>query len=87
MFRNFFLMLLKRAFRPSSLRIKLHTRTHCNFFNLTHLRAKRNVKHFTVQDVLLADDSALVARSAQDLQTLLSTESVFVSMLIFRPIH
>ena len=72
LFGIFFSMLLKRAFGSSSLGIKLHTRTDGNLFNLARLRSKRKVKTFTVRDLLFADDAALVAHSAQDLQTLLS---------------
>ena len=72
LFGIFFSMLLKRAFGSSSLGIKLHTRIDVNLFNLARLRAKRKLKNFTVRDLLFADDAALVAHSAQDLQTLLS---------------
>ena len=72
LFGIFFSMLLKRAFGSSSLGIKLHTRTDGNLFNLARLRSKRKLKTFTVRDLLFADDAALVAHSAQDLQTLLS---------------
>ena len=65
-------MLLIRAFGFSSHGIKLHTRTDGKIFNLARLRAKRKVKNFNVRDLLFADDAALVALSAQDLQTLLS---------------
>ena len=66
----FFSMLLKRAF--GSREIKLHTRTDGNLFNLACLRAKRKVKNFTVRDLLFAYDDALVAHSAQNVETLLS---------------
>ena len=72
LFGIFFSMLLKRAFGSSSLGIKLHTRIDGNLFNLARLRAKRKLKNFTVRDLLFADDAALVAHSAQDLQTLLN---------------
>ena len=71
-FGIFLTMLLKRAFGSSYLGIKLHTRTDGNLFNLARLKSKRKVKTFTVRDLLCADDAALVAHSAQDLQTLLS---------------
>ena len=60
------------TFGCSSLGIKLHTRTDGNLFNFACLRTKRKVKNFTVRDILFAVDAALVADSAQDLQTLLS---------------
>ena len=72
LFGIFFSMLLKRAFGSSATGIKLHTRTDGRLFNLAHLREKRNLKIVTLRDLLFADDAALVAHSAQDLQTLLS---------------
>ena len=65
-------MMLKRAFVSSSLGIKLHTRIDGSRFNRACLRAKQNVNNFTVRDLLFADDAALIAHSAQDLQTLLN---------------
>ena len=64
-------MLLKHAFVSSTTGIKLHTRTDGRLFNLASLRAKLNLKIVKVRDLLFADDAALVAHSAQDLQTLL----------------
>ena len=46
--------------------------SHCHLFNPSNLRAKRNLKKVTIRDLLFADDAALVAHSAQDLQTLLN---------------
>ena len=65
-------MLFTCAFVFSYLGIELHTRTNGNPFNLARLRATRKVKFFTVRYLLFAVDAALVAHSAQNLQTLLS---------------
>ncbi|MCP4267312.1 MAG: hypothetical protein GY777_17355, partial [Candidatus Brocadiaceae bacterium] len=72
LFGIFFSMLLKHAFGSSTIGIKLHTRSDGNLFNPASLRAKRNRKVVTIRDLLFADDAALVAHSAQDLQTLLN---------------
>ena len=65
-------MMLKRALCSSTIGVKLHTRSDGRLFNPARLKAKRKVKKITVRDLLFADDAALVAHSAQDLQTLLS---------------
>ena len=65
----FFSMLLKHAFCSSTVGVKLHTRSDRCLFNSAHLKAKSKVKNLTVRDLLFADDAALVAYSAQDLQT------------------
>ena len=68
----FFSTLLKHAFGSSTTGIKLHTRTDGHLFNPSNLRAKRNLKKVTIRDFLFADDAALVAHSAIDLQTQLN---------------
>ena len=65
-------MLLKHAFYSLTTGIKLHTRTDGHLFNPSNLRAKRNLKIVTIRNLLFADDAALVAHSAQKLQTLLN---------------
>ena len=65
-------MLLKNTFGSSTTGNKLHTRAGGRLFNCASLRAKRNLKVATIRDLLFADDAALVAHSAQDLQTLLN---------------
>ena len=72
LFGIFFSMLLKHAFNSLTTGIKLHTRTDGHLFNPSNLRSKRNLKKITIRDLLFADDAALVAHSAQDLQTLLN---------------
>ena len=55
--------------RPESSSIQELTDT---FSNPSNLIAKRNLNIVTIRDLLFADDAALVAHSAQDLQTLLN---------------
>ena len=64
-------MLLKHAFCSSTEGVYLHTRSDGRLFNPARLKAKRKVKKITIRDLLFADDAALVAHTAQDLQTLL----------------
>ena len=65
-------MLVELAFCSSTVGFKLHKRFDKRLFNPKRLKAKSKVKKITVGDMLFADDAALIARSAQDLQTLLN---------------
>ena len=65
-------MLLKRAFCSSAIGVKLNTTSDERIFNHARLKAKSSVKTIAVGDMLFAEDAALVAHSAQDLQTLLN---------------
>jgi len=76
LFWIFFLMLINHAFGSSTTGIKLHTRTDGHLFNPSNLRAKQNLKKVTIHDLLFADNAALLAHSAQDLQTLLNQFSL-----------
>ena len=65
-------MLLKRSFCSSTVGVTLYTKPDGRLFNPARLKAKSKVNKITVRDMLFADDAALVAHSAQDLQTLLN---------------
>ena len=69
-------MLLKYAFSSSTVGVKLHTRSDERLINPARLKAKSKVKKITVQELLFADDAALVAHSAQDLYLILTSPSV-----------
>ena len=73
LFEIFFFMLLKRDFFPSTVGVKLYTRSDGRLLNHALLKAKSKLKYITVQDLLFADDAALVA---QDMQTLLNKFSL-----------
>ena len=51
--------------------VYLRSRTDGKLFNLAHLRAKSLCSEVCVQELLYADDSALVAQSLEDLQAML----------------
>ena len=41
-----------------------------DLFNVAHFRAKTNTTRILVRELLFADDSALVAHSAEEVQTI-----------------
>ena len=51
--------------------VYLHSRTDGSLFNLARLRAKTKCREICVRELLYADNSALVAQSLEDLQTIL----------------
>ena len=55
---------------------QLVLRTDGHFFNLASLKAKQNLKIVITRDLLFANDAALMAHSAQELQTLLKKFSL-----------
>ena len=70
-FNIYFSSLLHHAFSNSTLGVYLHTRFDGGLFNVKRFRAKSKVSNLTVTDLLFADDAALVAHCAKDLQILL----------------
>ena len=72
LFNIFFSVLLKHAFKSTEEGILLRTRSDGKRFNPARLRAKTRVRKVTLRDVLFADDAALVAHSAEKLQSLLN---------------
>ena len=72
LFGIFFAVMLKHAFGPAAEGIYLRTRTDGKLFNLSRLRAKTKVQLRCLRDFLFADDAAVTAHSAEDLQQLLT---------------
>ena len=72
LFNIFFSVLLKHAFKSTEEGILLRTRSDGKRFNPARLRAKTRARKVTLRDVLFADDAALVAHSAEKLQSLLN---------------
>ena len=68
LFGIFFAVMLKHAFGPAAEGIYLRTRTDGKLFNLSRLRAKTKVQLRCLRDFLFADDAAVTAHSAKDLQ-------------------
>ncbi|XP_038077260.1 uncharacterized protein LOC119745110 [Patiria miniata] len=71
LFNIYFSYLLHHAFDDNTLGVYLHTRFDEGLFNVQRFRAKTKVSHSTVTDLLFADNAALFAHTADDLQTLL----------------
>ena len=72
LFGIFFAVMLKHAFGPAAEGIFLRTRTNGKLFNLSRLRAKTKVQLRCLRDFLFADDAAVTAHSAEDLQQLMT---------------
>ena len=60
--------MLKHAFGPAAEGIYLRTRADGKLFNFSRLRAKTKVQLRCLHDFLFADDAAVTAHSAEDLQ-------------------
>ena len=67
-----FAVMLKYAFGPAAEGIYLQTRAEGKLFNLSRLRAKTKVELRCLHDFLFADDAAVTAHSAEDLQQLMA---------------
>ena len=72
LFGIFFAVILKHAFGPAAEGIYLRTRTDGKLFNLSRLRSKTIVQLTCLRDFLFADDAAVTAHSAEDLQQLMT---------------
>ena len=72
LFGIFFAVMLKHAFGPTAEGIYLRTRAEGKLFNLSRLRAKTKVQLLCLRDFLVADDAAVTAHSAEDLQQLMT---------------
>ena len=72
LFGIFFAVMLKHAFGPAAEGIYLRTRTDGKLFNLPRLRAKTKVQLRCLRDFLFADDAAVTAHSAEDVQQLMT---------------
>ena len=68
LFGMFFAVMLKHAFGTATEGVYLRTRSDGKLFNLSRLRAKTKVQLKCMWDFLFADDVAIVAYSAEDLQ-------------------
>jgi len=71
LFGIFFSLLLKDAFGTSTEGIYLSTRSDGKLFNLSRLKAKTKVTQRYLREFLFADDAAIAAHSAEELQHLM----------------
>ena len=72
LFNILFPVLLKHAFKATEDGILLRTRSDSKLLNPSRLRAKNKVRKVILRDFLFADDAALVAHSAEKIQSLLN---------------
>ena len=71
LFCIFFSLLLSYAFDSAKEGIYIHTRSDGKLYNMNRLRAVTKRKQIMIQDLLFADDAALVAHSETKLQNLM----------------
>ena len=71
LFGIFFSMLLFHAFKDNEDGIYLRTRSDGKLYYLARLRAKTNVRHVTIREVLFADDAAMATHTEEALQRLI----------------
>lgn len=64
--------MLEVAFREFDRGVYIQTRHSADLFNVSHFKAKTRTTKHLVREMLYADDSALVAHSASDIQTLVN---------------
>ena len=72
LFGIFFAVMLKHAFGSATEGIYLRTRSDGKLFNLSRLRAKSKVQQICLRELLFADDAAVIAHSAEELQQLIT---------------
>ncbi len=70
LFSLYLTAMLEVAFKDSQEGIFIQTRHRADLFKLSHFKAKTRTTRHLVREMLFADDSALVAHSAQDIQLL-----------------
>ena len=67
-FPIFLSAILEEAFRDMGNGIYIHSRQNADLFTVTHFRAKTKTTNILVRELLFADDSALIAHSAKEIQ-------------------
>ena len=67
-FSIFLSAMLEEAFRDMGDGVYIQSRQDADLFNVAHFRAKTKTAQILVRELLYADDSALVAHSAEEIQ-------------------
>ena len=69
--------MLDEAFRDIGDGVYLQSRQNADLFNVAHFRAKTKTNRILMRGLLFADDSALVAHSAEDMLNIAETEVLY----------
>ena len=75
LFSIFLSAMLDEAFRDTGDGIYIQSRQSADLFNVAHFRAKTNTTRILMKELLFADDSALVAHSAEEMQKIVDAFS------------
>ena len=70
LFSLFLSAVLEEAFKDINKGVYIQSRADANLFNVSHFRAKTKTTRILVRELLFADDSALLAHSAADIQAI-----------------
>ena len=70
LFSLYLTAMLEVAFRSTQEGVYIQTRHNADLFNVSHFKAKTKTEHILVQEMLFADDSAIVAHTAEEIQAL-----------------
>ena len=75
LFSIFLSAMLDKAFRDMRDGVYIQFRQSADLFNVAHFRAKTKTTRLLMRELLFADDSALVAHSAEELQKIVDALS------------
>ena len=75
LFSIFLSAMLGEAFRDMGYGVYIQSRQSADLFNIAHFRAKTKTPRMLMRELLFADDSALVAHSADEMQQILDAFS------------
>ena len=67
--------MLEKAFRDMGDGVYIQSRQSADLFNVAHFRTKTKTTRILVRELLYADDSAVVAHSAEEMQNIVDTFS------------
>ena len=68
LFSIFLSAMLEEAFKDMGDRIYIKSRQNADLFTVAHFRAKTKATNILVRELLFADDSTLIAHSAEEIQ-------------------
>ena len=71
LFSIFLSAVLDEAFRDMEHGVYIQSRQSADLFNVAHFRAKTKTTRILTRELLFADDSALVAHSAEEMQKIM----------------